>query len=163
MTSLFVALVLITAAPTLALSQGKEDGKCVLVATVTEANKPVENATVAFSVPRTFGSLSLGKESTIDDGTAAVPCPANLPGGATGRFEVVARVVAPAASAGTEGRIAIEGAPTAPRTNPFPRELWSPRAPLGLVVSIALLVLGVWITYFTVARELFRIRKGASS
>ena len=163
MTPIFLALALITAAPTLALSQGEEEGTCVLVATVTDGGRPVENATVAFSVPRTFGSLSLGKEDSVDDGTAAVPCPANLPRGATGRLEVVARVVSPAALAGIEGRLALEGAPAVTRSNQFPRALWSPRAPLGLVVSIAVLVLGVWITYFTVVSELVRIRKGASS
>ena len=163
MIPLLLAIVLITAAPTLAVSQGEEEGKCVLVATVTEGGKPLESVTVAFFVPRTFGSLSLGQEDTLDDGTAAVPCPTNLAGGATGRLEILARVISPTASAGTEGRIAIDGAPTVSRNDQFPRALWSPRAPDGLVVSISALVLGVWITYLTVVRELFRIRKGASS
>lgn len=147
--------------PLIALRLDTEDGKKVLVATVTKAGKPVENAKVVFFARRTFGALSLGAEVTLDDGTAAVPFPTTLPGDGRGRLQLSAELAnrpkdAPPvrAEARFEGGVPFRAEPQAPP----PRALWSSRAPLILLVNIALLVGLVWGAFAYVAFQLFRIR-----
>ncbi len=148
--------------PAIALRVDTEDGKKVLVATVTKAGKPVENAKVVFFARRTFGALSLGAEVTLDDGTAAVPFPTTLPGDARGRLQLSAELsnrskdAQPVrAEAQFEGGIPFRAEPQAPP----PRALWSSRAPLILLVNITLLVGLVWGAFAYVAFQLFRIRR----
>ncbi len=43
----------------------------------------------------------------------------------------------------------------------FPRALWAPQAPVGLIVTIMLLVGGAWGAYAFVVLQLVAIRKGA--
>ena len=66
------------------------EGKAVLIATVHVKGEPAEDAMVAFNVERTFGRMFLGREVTLDDGTAVVPFPEGLPGDAGGMLRVVA-------------------------------------------------------------------------
>ena len=73
-----------------------EDGEKLLRAVVTSGGKPVENATVSFGVKRTFGTMKVGEDRTLDDGSAAVKFPSDLPGGPGGALDVVAQVEAPA-------------------------------------------------------------------
>jgi len=146
--------------PSIALRVDTEDGKKVLVATVTKTGKPVENAKVVFFARRTFGALLLGAEVTLDDGTAAVPFPTTLPGDERGRLQLSAELAnrpkdAPPvrAEAQFEGGTPFRAEPQTP-----PRALWSSRAPLILLVNIALLVGLVWGAFAYVAFQLFRIR-----
>lgn len=146
--------------PAITLRVDTEDGKKVLVATVMQAGKPVENAKVAFFARRTFGALSLGAEVTLDDGTAAVPFPVTLPGDEGGRLQLSAElanrpkdVVPVRAEARFEGGLPFRAEPQVP-----PRALWSSRAPLILLLSIALLVGLVWGAFAYAAFQLLRIR-----
>lgn len=149
------------AKPTIALKLDTEEGKKVIVATVTQAAKPVEGAKVAFSVKRTFGDLQLGTEETLDDGTAAVAFPADLPGGADGTLQVIAEVKAPKELAGLRSQSVFDGAAKIhAEPEPFPRALWSPRAPLGLVLTVFVLLGAVWSTYAYVVVQLLHIKKG---
>src|SRR5437016_6280200 len=82
--------------PEIVVTTGLEEGKKVLVATLKLDGKPLEGAKVSFFVRRTFGNLLLGQERTLDDGTAAVPFPEGLPGGESGKLQVLAKIVEPA-------------------------------------------------------------------
>lgn len=141
-----------------------EDRNHVLRATVTLDGKPVENATVEFDARRTFGSLKLGHDVTLDDGTAAVPFPADLPPGPGGGLVVCAKVSAPATLAGACAQITCPtGKSTSASAESFSRALWSPHPPLSLLVVIGLIVTGVWFTYGFVVSQVFVIWKGARS
>ena len=145
------------------LSTAVEDGKKQLIATVKRGGKPVENATVSFGAKRTFGRLVLGTDVTLDDGTAAVPFPADLPGDAQGNLELSAMVQGPLSQWGASASATLPGGrPKEPPVDSFPRALWSPSAPVGLIGAIAILVGGAWAAYLFVAFQLMAIRKGAS-
>ncbi len=151
-------------APTITITKGVEEGKKVLVAKVSLAGEPIEGAVVAFYARRTFGLLSLGKEETLDDGTAAVPFPEGLPGGATGELQIVAELVAPAKYASSRGEARVAGGwIVKPEADPFPRALWAPQAPLPLILAIGTLLCGVWCTYVFVITRLVKIWRGAST
>ncbi len=124
-------------------------------------DKPVEGAKVAFTVKRTFGELPIGAEDTLDDGSAAVPFPVGLPGDAQGLLQVIAELKAPKEFAGIRFQAPIEGGQIIPpEKDPFPRALWSPRAPVTLVVTIFVLLGAVWGTYAYVVVQLIQIKKG---
>ena len=150
--------------PEIALTTSVEEGKKVIVAKVTLNGKPVEGAKVAVQVQRTFGQITLGTEDTLDDGTVAVPFPADLPGGAAGQIQVVAEIKSPPEYASTRAQATFDGAlQVQPESNPFPRALWSPKAPLALILTIFTLLSIVWITYTYVIVQLIKIKKGAKA
>jgi len=143
------------------LSTAVEDGKKQLIATVKRGGKPVENATVSFGVKRSFGRLVLGTDVTLDDGTAAIAFPTDLPGDAKGDLELSAMVQGPLSQWGATAQATVHGGvPKAPPVDSFPRALWSPAAPLGLIAAIALLAGGAWGAYLFVIFQLIAIRKG---
>ena len=136
-----------------------EEGRKMLVATVKADRRPLPDARVAFFVQRSFGELALGEETTLDDGTAAVPFPDGLPGDARGNLEVIARLKAPANLASTTGRATLGGGVVvATPSDPFPRAVWAPRAPLVLILVFVVLLGGVWLTFAYVLIQLARIR-----
>lgn len=138
-----------------ALTRRVEDGQDMLVATVTAAGKPVPGATVQFAVVRTFGEMKLGTDQTLADGTAATPFPAGLPGDSAGRVVVRATLEAPLDVEGAKGEAVLPGGtPVHPSVAPEPRALWATRAPMPLVVTIAVLVVCVWGTYLFVVSQL---------
>lgn len=138
-----------------------EEGKRQLQATVTAGGKPVEGATVLFTVGRTFGQLPVGKDQTLDDGTAAVPFPSDLPGGATGEIHVVAAVQSPTQYAGAAAHGEFDGAAKV-QLGPeeFPRALWAPRAPLPLLGTIVVILAVVWCSYAYVVVQLWALARG---
>lgn len=150
--------------PTISISSGVEDGRKMLIATVTLGEKPLEGAVVAFYVERTFGRMMLGREETLEDGTAAIPFPDGLPGGPQGELRFLASLDAPAEHVSVFGSATLPGGvPASHDADPFPHALWSPRSPIALVMTLTILLGIVWSTYLFVVVQLIRIWKGASS
>lgn len=150
--------------PEIAITTSVEEGKKVIVAKVTLNGKPVEDAKVTVQVQRTFGQITLGTEATLDDGTVAVPFPTDLPGGIAGQIQVVAEIKSPPEYAATRAQATLDGAPKVQlESNPFPRALWSPKAPLALILTIFTLLAIVWSTYIYVLVQLIKIKRGANA
>ena len=147
--------------PHIVLETTVEEGQTLLLATVTRDKRPVESARVSFLVKRTFGLLKLGEDTTLNDGTAAVPFPLDLPADKQGRLHIVAAImsgpattVARAEADFSGGHIAVSSTP-----EPVPRALWAQHAPIPLVVGLFVIVGGVWGTYGFVIYQLACIRK----
>lgn len=176
--------------PVITVERSTEEGKPVLVGKVTVAGKPVGGATLAVFVERTFGAIRLGQDTTLDDGTVAVPFPMGLPGSPEGWLRVRVEIVEPAVYAGLRTVVALRleardlqrlasarlprrGPPESfqrqgsrrldePGTteDPFPRTIWGPRAPVSLLLALLGLLGAVWFTYAFVLTQLIHIRKG---
>jgi len=148
------------AKPEITLSFSKEEGKPTLTATVRLNGKPLENVKVAFFIERTFGQLLLGQDTTLDDGTAAVAFPSDLPGGPSGELNASAEIKATAAYGGGRAQARFGGARKfMPESVAFPRALWAPRAPVGLLVTLFVLLGAVWGAYAYVVGQLIHINK----
>ena len=173
MTARCVLLALLLCPPSLAaaaevqltLSKEVEEHKPVLVAKLTADGKPVEDATIVFYARRTFGNLVLGQEKTLDDGTAAVAFPDDLPGGQNGILHLAAEYKPPDKTTDKPSAVRAEqafegGARITPENLTLPRALWSPSAPLVLVVTVTLLMAFTWACYAFVAWQIIKIRKG---
>ncbi len=138
-----------------------EEGQKILLATVTRDGDPLEGVQVNFFVERTFGLLLLGKDETLDDGTTAVPFPIGLPGDEEGNLKIIAELTSPSENILLrETSIVSGGIKRSFEEHPFPRALWSPKAPLPLVAVIATLLFIVWSTYMYVIVQLVKIKKG---
>jgi hypothetical protein len=150
-----------TPAAEVSLQLVTEDGEKLIRAVVTSGGKPVENATVSFGVKRTFGTMKVGEDHTLDDGSAALKFPSDVPAGPAGELEVVAQVEAPPqfALARAEARFA-GGTKFVPVAEPLPRALWARRAPYALMAPIVVLLAGVWSAYAFVVAQILAIRKG---
>ena len=119
---------------------------------------------MSFGAKRSFGRLVLGTDVTLDDGTAAIAFPTDLPGDEKGNLELRATVQGPLSEWGAAAEAVMPGGkPKPPTEESFPRALWSPYAPVGLIAANAVLVGGAWGAYAFVAFQLVIIRKGASS
>jgi hypothetical protein len=147
--------------PAIALTITTEENQKTVLATVTAGGKPLKGATVTFFVKRLFGNLGIGHDQTLDDGTAAVPFPVDLPGGTTGQLHIIAAITDPCQYSSVSSQAVFEGARIVPlEMTDFPRALWAPQAPLTLIIAIVILLALVWGTYFYVGVQLIKIRKG---
>jgi len=119
-----------TTRTTVVLSVTTEEGQKMLEAAVTLDGKPVEDATVEFLVKRTFGAIAIGQDKTLDDGTAAVKFPADLPGNAAGMLHVLAEVRLPALHAGARTEADLPGGLAMPlAVQEYPRRSGPRRRP----------------------------------
>jgi hypothetical protein len=143
----------------IAISTATEEGKKVIIATVTREGKPIEGAHVLLQVKRTFGNLTLGEDDTLADGTVAVPFPSDLPSGTEGNIQVLAQIKSPPELAATATQIFDGASKVQPNEDPFPRALWSPHAPLALLLTIGSMLTIVWSVYLFVVVQLIKIRK----
>jgi hypothetical protein len=150
-----------TTQPAISLGTDVEDGKKMVQATVTLSGKPIENVVLQYYVQRSFGNLLIGQDTTLDDGTSAVAFPTDLPGGADGQLHFIVKIKSPPQYV-TDSSSAAFGADVqpAPVADAFPRALWAPQAPLALMLSIFVLLAGVWLSYLFVVSRILAIRIG---
>ena len=148
-------------APVITLEARKEGSENLIIATVTADGKPAAGVTLEFFVARSFGRLNLGHDTTLPDGTAAVPFPAGLPGGKEGKLSVRAEVTTPADMAGAADEALIATQATAPASDVPVRELWSRRPPRLLLATVLLIVTLVWGIYAGVFLNLLKLRQEA--
>lgn len=178
--------------PLLLLKSEVEDGKKMLIATVTRDGKPLEGIAISFYVDRTFGKLLIGEDKTLEDGSAAIPAPEGLPSGRAGELKVTAQATLPGAPAAetqastevtapsTPAEPVAPSAPTPPRIiaaqlafkgdtkllqeqEGVPRALWAPRAPVALLAIISGILALVWGSYAFIVSQLIKIKQGAST
>ena len=147
-------------ADTIMLTRATVDSQAFLVARVTANGKPAPKVVVEFSIRRTFGFMTLGQETTGDQGIAMIPFPLGLPVDSHGELLVRVAIQSPtnsAAAAVLEQKIP-GGAPRVATNARASRALWSSRAPLPMVATIIALLLCVWGTYAFVVGQLILMR-----
>lgn len=186
-----LASTALAAAPSLTLKTDVEDNKKMIVATVVRDGQPLAGVSVSFYIVTSFGRMLLGKDQTLDDGSAAVAAPEGMPGGPGGELKVVAQAALPE-SANVEMKASVDvaapamatqpasPAPTPPaiidaffayksevkilrEQEPNPRALWAPRAPVLLLTIITGILVAVWGTYVFVVSQLIKIKLGAKT
>jgi hypothetical protein len=146
--------------PRIELTRSMVDSQDVLVAKVSTNGRAVVHAVVEFSVTRTFGVMTLGQDTTRDDGTARVGFPVGLPGDARGELKFRVSIESPSDLIGPPLEVVLAGgAPRVPLIDNVPRALWSSRAPLPMVATIIFLLLCVWITYAFVVIQLLAMSR----
>jgi len=147
-----------TSRPAIAVTIDVEDGKKMVHALVTLNGKPIVNVNLQYFVQRTFGNLPIGQDTTLDDGTSAVAFPTDLPGAPDGMLHVIVRIATPPQYSSISLSAAFPADIQPAPADAFPRALWAPNAPLALMLSIFVLLAGVWLSYLFVVSRILAIR-----
>lgn len=125
--------------------------------------KPVPGVEVKFFVKRLFGMMPASDENTIttdEKGEAAFTFPKNITGDTAGIITVAARIDDNEIFGNLENKSTQSWGTVLPIiTEPFPRALFEPHAPLPLVITISTLFGGIWLIYFFIFNQLRKIKK----
>ena len=149
---------------TLTLSPEIVDSVNTLKVTVTSWNEkgevvPFKEGEIKLYVPRMFSLLPIGDITTDEEGYGDFKFPADLPGGLNGELTVVARIEEHATFGNAESSSPTTwGVKTLEQASKLPRALWSPDAPLWMLITFIILMTGVWYHYALIIYELIRIR-----
>lgn len=121
---------------------------------------PVAGQTVSFYVPRMLSFLKIAEETTDESGNISFEFPIDLPGQKNGMITVVARIEENETYANIEVMKAIKWG--VPIINPVPeshRALWTQVAPVWMIITLSIMLVGVWSHYIFTIIQLFLIRK----
>lgn len=123
---------------------------------------PVSGEVVMIYVPRMFSLLPV-IEATLDEtGAASVEFPADLPGDKEGNITIIARFEENPAFGNVERRIVQKwGIPTDYSVPTTHRALWTKTPPMWMIITLSILLTGVWGHYLFAIISLIRIRKSA--
>jgi hypothetical protein len=121
---------------------------------------PAGGQTVNFYVPRMFSLLKIAEETTDESGNISFEFPNDLPGQKNGMVAVVAKLEDNEIYANIEIKRIIKWG--IPLVNPVPeshRTLWTEVAPLWMIITLSIMLVGVWGHYIYTIVQLFLIRQ----
>ena len=120
---------------------------------------PVAGEEIGVYVPRMFSLLPVSTGMLDETGTFRVKFPGDIPGDSLGNLTVIGRFNDHYLYGNVEKREEIGWGTQAQKAPQVFRSLWSTLAPKWMVVTLAVMLLGVWGHYTYVIINLFRIRK----
>ncbi len=127
-----------------------------------ESSIPVSDVDVYVYVKRLFSLLKVG-EGWLQDGSATVEIPNDLPGDKEGNLKFVVMIPDAEGYGTVESDEVVKWGKPLKVQNKYAdenkRALWEPRAPLWMVITLSILLLGVFYHYFLIAFKLYKIKK----
>ncbi|MEI6433214.1 MAG: hypothetical protein WCP32_00105 [Bacteroidota bacterium] len=143
-----------------------EDSVKTLKVTATQKNAkreviPISKETVIIYVPRLFSLLKIGEISLDETGTGTLEFPKEIVGDTLGNLVVIARIEEHDVYGAVEGKNTINwGVPKQYYKAEVPsRELWTPIAPMWMIITLIVMLLGVWAHYIYAVYELIMIKR----
>lgn len=110
-----------------------------------EEESPIVDQELILQVPRMFSNLTIASEYTDDDGYVEFKFPDDLPGDQEGKLNAIARIIDSDDYGTIETEEVIDwGVPVVHTEHGPLRELWSPNAPLWMVITFAILMIVTW-------------------
>ncbi|MDX2414195.1 MAG: hypothetical protein QNK33_03295 [Bacteroidales bacterium] len=144
------------------LTENEEEGRVVHLSayTLIDGEKiPVTDEDIYVFVPRMFSLLTVG-EGYFEDGEAIVEFPGDIPGDVHGKLTVVGRFEDHWQFSNVEKRIETNwGIPSSHEVAETHRALWTQVAPRWMIITLSIMLIGVWGHYVFAIVSLFRIRK----
>ncbi|MCF8298980.1 MAG: hypothetical protein K9J13_15635 [Saprospiraceae bacterium] len=116
---------------------------------------------ISIFVPRMFTDLKIA-EGFIEDGRAEIEFVVSIPGDSLGNIELIARIVDHDDYGTVESRVMSNWAIPVHkhlREHPTTGELWTPIAPLWMIITLILMLAGVWGHYIYAMIQLVLIKK----
>jgi hypothetical protein len=130
----------------------------------TEANnelKPLPNETVTVYVPRMLSDLKIGEITLDENGTGSVEYKGGLVGDSLGNLLVIAKIEENDNYGNVRGQSNISwGIPKQYYLAERPaRELWTPIAPIWMIITLIIMLAGVWGHYIYAVVQLVIIKR----
>jgi hypothetical protein len=128
-----------------------------------EGNKvPVEELEINVGVQRLYSVLPLDDVETDKEGIGTLEILDDLPGDASGNLVFVARIedhdeFGTVTKSGNQAW----GIPVSYEVEPLPRQLFTDEAPLWMIASVFIMLLGAWYHFFLSISKLIKLKKAA--
>lgn len=121
---------------------------------------PVEELSINIGVQRLYSVLPLDEMETDEDGIGELEIPDDIPGNAEGALTFVAKID-DHDEFGTVTKTAEYswGIPVSYEVNRLPRQLFTDEAPLWMIASVFIILLGAWYHFFLSISKLIKLRK----
>jgi len=121
---------------------------------------PVPKETVILYVPRLFSLLKIGEVTLDENGSGTLEFPNDIIGDTLGNLNLLARIEENERFGFVQGQYQINwGVPKQYYKAEVPsRELWTPIAPLWMIITLIIMLAGVWAHYVYAVYELVMIR-----
>lgn len=141
----------------------EEDGERIVTLSATapgaDGPVPVKGEEIGVYVPRMFSLLPVSTGLLDENGVFRAKFPQNIPGDSLGNLTVIGRFNENYFYGSVEKREVTAWGTRAEKSSPVYRSLWSTLAPKWMVVTLAIMLLGVWGHYTLVVINLIRIKK----
>jgi len=120
----------------------------------------VGKETVLLYVPRLFSLLKIGEIALDENGTGSLEFPNDIIGDTLGNLNILARIEENERFGFVQGQHQINwGVPKQYYKAEVPsRELWTPIAPLWMIITLIIMLAGVWAHYVYAVYELIMIK-----
>jgi len=120
---------------------------------------PVSDEDIYVYAARMFSDLPLGEDFLDENGEFMVEIPDDIPGNVDGYIEIIARFNDHYLFGTVEQRQVVKwGVPTDPHKPISGRTLWTQIAPMWMIITLSVLLTGVWSHYIYVVIQLVRIK-----
>ena len=120
---------------------------------------PVSGEVVMIYVPRMFSLLPVAEATLDENGAATVEFPADLPGDEEGNLKIIARIEENPTYGNVEkSTFRNWGIPTSYSVPTTHRALWTKTPPMWMIVTLSILLAGVWGHYLFAVISLILIK-----
>lgn len=121
---------------------------------------PVSGETVMIYVPRMFSLLPVGEATLDENGAASLEFPSDIPGDTEGNIAIIAKFEEHPSFGNVERKSVRKwGVPTVNAVPVAHRALWTKTPPMWMIITLSVLLTGVWGHYLFAIISLIRIKK----
>jgi hypothetical protein len=139
--------------------------KTISLKAVTPQNNsdiPVSDEVVMIYVPRMFSLLPIGEATLDEGGTASLEFPSDLPGDSEGNLTIISRFEEHPDFGNIEKKVEIKwGVPSVNQAPVAHRALWTKTAPMWMIITLSVLLAGVWGHYLFAIISLILIKRNS--
>ncbi len=130
------------------------------VAPQNTSDIPVSEEVVMIYVPRMFSLLPIGEATLDEGGTASLEFPSDLPGDSEGNLTIISKFEEHPDFGNVEKKVEIKwGVPSANQAPVSHRALWTKTAPRWMIITLSVLLAGVWGHYLFAIISLILIKR----
>ena len=137
--------------------------KTISLKAVTKGNNsdiPVSEEVVMIYVPRMFSLLPVGEAALDESGTASLEFPSDVPGDSEGNLTIISKFEEHPDFGNIEKKIEIKwGVPYVNQAPVAHRALWTKTAPMWMIITLSVLLAGVWGHYLFAIISLILIKR----
>ncbi len=121
---------------------------------------PVAEEVVMVYVPRMFSLLPVGEASLDENGTATLEFPSDLPGDSLGNLTIISKFEEHPEFGNVEVKVVKNwGVPPSNAAPVAHRALWTKTAPRWMIITLSILLIGVWGHYLFAIISLIGIKR----
>ena len=119
---------------------------------------PLADYEIVVSVPRMFSDLNIGEDYTDEDGSASFEVPRGIPGDLEGNLDLKVRIIDADDYGNVQANFVKDWGVPRKEVAEAKRQLWSPDAPLWIVITFAVLMLAVWSHFGIIIYNLVKVK-----